>query len=90
MILISYDVSDNKLRTRFNKFIKKYGHMVQYSVYEITNSENMLDKIMWEINHFWEPRFDDRDSVIIVKTSKSCQITRFGYAKHDEDDIILL
>ena len=44
MILISYDIADDKKRSRFNKFIRKFGFMLQYSVYEITNSESMLDK----------------------------------------------
>ena len=50
----------------------------------------MLDKIMWDIEHRWMKVFEESDSVIIVKTSSSCKITRFGYAKHDEDDIIVV
>ena len=64
--------------------------MLQYSVYEITNSESMLDKIIWEIEHRWEPTFDESDSVIIIKTSKTCRISKFGYAKHDEDSIVVI
>ncbi len=79
MILISYDIADDKKRSRFNKFIRKFGFMLQYSVYEITNSESMLDKIIWEIEHRWEPTFDESDSVIIIKTSKTCRISKFGY-----------
>ena len=90
MIIVSYDISNNKLRTRFNKYIRKYGHMVQYSVYEISNSESMLNKIMWDIENRWEKLFDEQDSVIIIKTSKTCKIAKFGYAKHDEDDILLI
>ena len=90
MILISYDISNDKIRARFNKYIRKYGHMVQYSVYEISNSEGMLNKIMWSIKNHWEKVFEESDSVIIIKTSKNCKIIKFGYAKHDEDDIILI
>lgn len=90
MILISYDISSNKIRTKFNKYIRKYGHMLQYSVYEISNSEGMLEKIMWDIEHRWKTIFDESDSVIVIKTGKSCNITKFGYARHDEDDIIVI
>lgn len=90
MILISYDIADDKKRSRFNKFIRKFGFMLQYSVYKITNSESMLDKIIWEIEHRWEPTFDESDSVIIIKTSKTCRISKFGYAKHDEDSIVVI
>ncbi len=90
MILISYDISSNKIRTKFNKYIRKDGHMLQYSVYEISNSEGMLEKIMWDIENRWKTIFDESDSVIIIKTGKSCNITKFGYARHDEDDIIVI
>lgn len=46
MIIISYDIKDNKLRTKFSKFIRKFGYRMQYSVYEITNSKHMLNNIM--------------------------------------------
>lgn len=90
MILVSYDISSNKIRSRFNKYIKKYGIMLQYSVYEISNSEGMLDKIMWDIENRWEKVFSESDSVIIIKTSGTCKVIKFGYAKHDEDEIIVI
>lgn len=90
MILISYDISDDKLRTRFNKFIRKYGFMRQYSVYEISNSEGKLHKIMWEIDTKWKNRFGESDSVIVIKTSATCRIKQYGFAKHDDDDIIII
>lgn len=90
MILISYDISNNKIRTKFNKYIRKFGHMVQYSVYEISNSEGTLEKMMWSIENHWEKIFEESDSVLIIKTSKNCKIKRFGYARHDEDDIIIV
>lgn len=90
MILISYDISNDKVRSRFNKYIKKYGYMLQYSVYEISHSEGMLDKIMWEIENRWEKIFGESDSVIIIKTGKSSKILKFGYTKHDEDSIIFI
>ena len=35
MIIISYDISDTKLRTKFSKFLMKSGGIrLQYSVYE--------------------------------------------------------
>ena len=63
MIIISYDIADNKLRTKFSKFIKKYGHRIQYSVFEIDNSKTIL--------------------------KANCEITRMGYAKNEESDIII-
>jgi CRISPR-associated protein Cas2 len=90
MILISYDISDNKLRTKFSKFIAKYGYRIQYSVFEITNSKRMLNNIMCEIRNQFEKRFDQSDSVIIIETSENCKITKFGYAKNEDCDIIIV
>lgn len=90
MILISYDISDDKLRNRFSKFIKKFGVRIQYSVFEITNSKRMLNNIMCEIKNNFETEFEQTDSVIIIETSENCKITRFGYAKNEESDIIVV
>lgn len=90
MILISYDISDNRLRTRFSNFIKKYGIRIQYSVFEITNSKRMLNNIMCEIKNQFENKFEQSDSVIIIETSETCKITKFGYAKNEESDILIV
>ena len=88
MIIISYDISNTKLRTKFSKYIKRFGRRLQYSVYEITNCASMLENIRLEILHEFEPKFKETDSVYILKLSKNCEIDRLGYAKHEESDII--
>ena len=90
MIIISYDIKNDKLRTKFSKFIKKYGYRLQYSVFEITNSKRMLNNIMLEITNNYESKFDQSDSVLIIETSENCKITRWGYAKNEENDIIMV
>jgi len=32
MVIVSYDISDDKLRTKFSKYLSKFGHRLQYSV----------------------------------------------------------
>ncbi|MFV0439951.1 MAG: CRISPR-associated endonuclease Cas2 [Lachnospirales bacterium] len=90
MIIISYDISNDKLRTRFNKYIKKYGFRMQYSVYQIDNSERVLNNIVVDITNKFEKQFSQEDSVIIFNMSKNCKITRFGYAKNEESDLIII
>ncbi|KEJ92201.1 CRISPR-associated endonuclease Cas2 [Synergistes jonesii] len=90
MILVSYDISDDKLRTKFFKYISKFGHRLQYSVFEIDNSEKILSNIQAEITHKFEPKFSQSDSVMIFRLSKTCEIIRMGYAKNDESDIIVV
>lgn len=90
MILISYDIADDKLRARFAKYILKYGHRIQYSVYEIDNSSRVLDNIINDIDNTYSKIFGQEDSVIIFKLSKTCEVLRFGYAKNEESDLIIL
>lgn len=90
MIIISYDITSDKLRTKFTKFIQKYGYRLQFSVYEITNSKRMLKNIMCEITNNFEKKFSQNDSVIIIETSETCKITKWGYAKNDDNDTIIV
>ena len=90
MIIISYDIQDNKLRSRFNKYIRRFGFRLQYSVYEIENSQKVLDNISADITNKFEKVFSESDSVIIFNLSNTCKITRFGYAKNDEASIIIV
>lgn len=81
-LIISYDIASNKLRTSFAKDLEKYGYRLQYSVREIDNSERVLNNIKSIIENKYKRKFGEEDSVYILKLSKSCQITTYGYAKH--------
>ena len=37
--VVSYDISDNKRRTRLSKYLQSYGVRVQYSVFEMELSK---------------------------------------------------
>lgn len=51
MLIISYDIRDNKLRTRFAKMLIKNGAIrLQFSVYELNNTQRMIDNIKLKIN----------------------------------------
>ncbi len=90
MVVISYDISDDKLRARFSKFLEKYGHRIQYSVFEIDNSERILTNIMAEISNRFEKKFSQADSVIVFRLSNTCKVTRYGYAKNEERKMVII
>ena len=90
MLLVSYDISDDKLRTRFSKYLSKFGGRLQYSVFEIRNSERVLENIRTHISCHFEKSFSQSDSVMIFDLSKQCKIMRFGYAKNDETDLLII
>ena len=89
MLLISYDISDTKLRTKFSKYLLKYGERLQYSVFEIKNSERVLVNIETQIKQYFEKRFSQDDSIMIFHMSPSCKITRCGYEKNQERDVLI-
>ena len=90
MIVVSYDISDDKLRTKFSKYLSRFGHRLQYSVFEIDNSEKIVNNIINDLKNKYEKSFSQEDSVIIFKLSSSCEVLRFGYAKNDEKDFIII
>jgi CRISPR-associated endoribonuclease cas2 len=90
MILVSYDIQNDKLRAKFAKFILKFGERKQYSVYEIKNSQRILSLIKSELDFNFAKKFGEEDSVLIIETSKTCKISRYGFAKHDDSDIIVV
>jgi CRISPR-associated protein Cas2 len=90
MIIISYDISNTKKRTKFNKYIRKFGHMLQYSVYEIDNSERILNNIISDLNNKWMREFDNTDSVYIFQLSSSCKIEKFGYCANEDSDLLII
>lgn len=90
MVIISYDISNDKLRTRFSKYLCKFGHRIQYSVFEIDNSNKLLNNIICDIENRYAKLFCEEDSVYIFKLSSSCEVIRYGYAKHEEEDVIII
>ena len=90
MVVVSYDISNDKLRTKFAKYLSRFGHRLQYSVFEIDNSEKIVNNIINDLKNKYETSFSQEDSVIIFKLSSSCEVLRFGYAKNDEKDFIII
>lgn len=88
MLLVSYDISDDKKRTRFSKFLEQFGYRLQYSLFEIKNSKRVLKLIEIEIEARFKKEFKQTDSVIIFNLSKQCKVSKYGYADHDEELII--
>ena len=90
MIIVSYDISDDKLRAKFAKYLSRFGYRIQYSVFEIDNSQRIVNNIVNDLKNKYESKFAQTDSVIIFKMSSSCEVMRFGYAKNDEKDFLII
>ncbi|GHW02337.1 hypothetical protein AGMMS50249_1230 [candidate division SR1 bacterium] len=92
MLIISYDISNNKLRYAFAKFLKKYGRRLQYSVFELKNSSRILEIVKLEIEMVFKKKFKNTDSVLIFSLCEGCKkkVVRYGYAVHEEEELIFL
>lgn len=90
MIIVSYDISDNKKRTRFSKYLSKFGYRLQYSVFSIDNSERLLNIIKNDIQNKFSKAFDETDSVIILKLSNTCEVIKYGYAKNNDAELLVV
>lgn len=90
MVLVSYDIANDKKRTKFNRYIQKFGTRLQYSVYQIENSDRILQNIITDLNCKFLKTFDESDSVYIFKLSNSCEVLKYGYAKHEDADLLIV
>lgn len=50
-IIICYDISNNKVRDKFSRFLEKYGIRLQMSVFELEHSSRLLKVIEEQIKH---------------------------------------
>lgn len=92
MLIVSYDISNTKLRSKFSKFLEKYGRRLQYSVFEIKNSDRILNIILVEIEKTFAMKFAMTDSVLIFSLCEWCKkkIHRYGYAVHEEEELVFM
>ena len=90
MFIVSYDFKSDKRRSKFSKFLKKYGRRIQYSVFEIKNSQRILENIIDEIEMKHKKYFTKNDSIVIFSLCNTCRkkIKRYGYAANEEKEIL--
>ena len=59
-IIVSYDITDDKLRNKLNQTLKDFGNSVQYSVFECNLSENQFAYMKEKTDRFIQ---DESDSI---------------------------
>ena len=87
MIIVSYDISDDKMRMNFSKMLRKHGAIrLQFSVYEVVNTKRVADNLFSKIEAY-SKHFAFDDSVIIFDV-KYDKLTKYGNAIHRDQPIV--
>ena len=88
LIVIIYDVVDNKRRYRIAKTLKGYGQWVQRSAFECHLTMSKYEKMLKEI----KPQFDfEADMLRVYRLTGQAEIKTFGKIEmtEEEDTIII-
>lgn len=87
MIIVSYDISDNKMRNHFSKMLKGNGAIrLQYSVYEVRNTKRTIDNLVAKIEAY-SKHFTADDSIVIFDVD-SDKLTKYGNAIHRDKPVV--
>ena len=92
MIIVTYDFANDKVRTKFSKFLEQFGSRVQYSVFHIKNSQRILNCVLTEIEQKFKKKIKNTDHVLVFQVCDQCakKINRYGSATHEEEDVVSL
>ncbi|NEP17831.1 MAG: CRISPR-associated endonuclease Cas2 [Leptolyngbya sp. SIO4C1] len=76
-LVISYDISDDKRRTKIHKILTSYGQWMQYSVFECDLTAAEYVKLRNRLNKLIKP---EADSIRFYSLCECCQkkVERIG------------
>jgi CRISPR-associated protein Cas2 len=87
MLVVSYDITDDLVRSRFCRMLQKHGAIrLQYSVYEVVNTQRVIDNMMLKIAAY-QKHFTKDDSVIVFDVDRE-KLTKYGNAIHRDEPIV--
>ncbi len=66
MILISYDISNDKTRLKLSKLLEQNGRRLQKSVFEIEQPKYISQKLVNQIKIDFQLRLKGTDSILIT------------------------
>ncbi len=76
-VVVSYDIPENKRRTKIHKTLKSYGQWMQYSVFECDLTETQYAKLRSRLSKLITPK---QDSIRFYFLCRCCQakVERIG------------
>jgi CRISPR-associated protein Cas2 len=87
-ILVSYDIPDDKRRTKIAKVLKDYGERVQYSVFECDLTAKQIGKLLKELQAAMS---ETEDSIRAYRLCAQCvkEIKALGQAKPPAEEPVV-
>ncbi len=87
MIIVSYDISNDRMRAHFAKMLKANGAIrLQFSVYEVQNTKRVVDNIVAKIQAY-SKHFTKDDSVVVFDVEVD-KLTKYGNAIHRDQPLV--
>jgi len=89
LVMISYDVVDDKKRLKLMKYLKDYGDRVQKSVFECNLSPKIYEQVKSGVEEIVNKR---KDRVRYYKICKGCieKIEISGWGEVEEEDFLVV
>ena len=87
VVLVIYDIVDNKRRTRMVKCLEGYGVRVQRSAFEAYVTRRKYDKLVGEASHIIDR---EADSLRVYLLSEDTSVLTWGKVQDWTDDVIIV
>ena len=87
IVLVIYDISDNKHRQKMAKYLESYGHRVQKSCFEARLNKKQYGEMLSGL----EKRVREEDNLRIYQIRSYEEIKLFGSKDYSmEEDVIII
>lgn len=88
-MVVSYDIADDKRRTKIHKVLKSYGQWMQYSVFECDLTETQYAKLRSRLSKLIK---SEQDSIRFYFLCRCCQgkVERIGGEMVRDDTIFFV
>lgn len=86
LVLVIYDIVDNKRRNKFVKFLEGYGVRVQKSAFEMIINSNQYNQMVQRIPFL----IGEEDNVRVYKLKLEGDVKAWGSGMSEAEDIIII
>ena len=86
LVLVIYDIIDNKRRLKFSKFLEQYGIRVQKSAFELIITLKQYNEMLSKIPYY----IIEEDNVRVYKLKIEGEVTAWGSGLPCAEEVIIV